>query len=92
MSGNEKAVARPTDYRLTLNYITSDQYHRFIAAQQTAYKDCESGSGPSYYQTKKAQISNRVSRAVVSEALSGQLLLREASYLLGGINPSKIAM
>lgn len=76
---------------LTLNLITQAQYHSFIATQQAIYKDRKSSSGPTYYQTKKAQISNRFSRAVVSEALSGQLLLREASQLLGGIKPSKIA-
>lgn len=75
---------------LTLNFITNAQYHRFIMAQQATYKDRESSSGPTYYQTKKAQLSNRFSRAVVSEALSGQLLLREASQLLDGIKPSKI--
>jgi len=75
----------------TLNLITQDQYHRYIATQQATYKNRESSSGPTYYQTKKAQLSNRFSRAVVSEALSGQLLLREASQLLGGIKPSKIA-
>lgn len=30
------------------------------------------------------------SKAVVTEALSGQLVLREASDLLGGIKPNKI--
>jgi Zn-dependent peptidase ImmA (M78 family) len=76
---------------LTLNFITNEQYHRFIAAQQALHKSRESSSGPSYYRMKKAQISNLFSRAVVSEALSGQLLLREASQLLGGIKPDKIA-
>jgi len=77
---------------LTLSLITQDEYHRYIAARKAAYKDRESSSGgPTYYQTKKAQISNLFSRAVVTEALSGQLLLREASQLLGGIKPGKIA-
>lgn len=77
---------------LTLKLITQDQYSHYIQAQQAAYKNRKSsGGGPSYFQTKKAQISNLFSRAVVSEALSGQLLLREASQLLGDIKPSKIA-
>ena len=46
--------------------------------------------GPTYYQTKKAQISRQFSQAVVGEALSGQLLLRAAGELLGGIKPGKI--
>ncbi|OAI13795.1 MULTISPECIES: helix-turn-helix domain-containing protein [Methylomonas] len=77
---------------LTLNFITPDEYQRYINAQQAAYQDRnDEGGGPGYYRTKKAQISQRFSRAVVSEALSGQLLLREASQLLGGIKPDKIA-
>lgn len=48
------------------------------------------GGGPGYYRTKKAQISQPFSRAVVGQALSGQLLLREASALLDGIKPAKI--
>jgi Zn-dependent peptidase ImmA (M78 family) len=76
---------------LTLNFITQDQYLRYITARQEAYRNKESNGGPTYYQTKKAQISNLFSRAVVNEALNGQLLLREASQLLGGIKPSKIA-
>ncbi|WP_026602720.1 helix-turn-helix domain-containing protein [Methylomonas sp. 11b] len=76
---------------LALNYITQDEYQRYINAQQAAYRDRDDSGGPGYYRTKKAQISQRFSRAVVSEALSGQLLLREASQLLGGIKPDKIA-
>jgi Zn-dependent peptidase ImmA (M78 family) len=76
---------------LTLNLITHDQYRGYIAAQQAAHKDRWTSPGPTYYQTKKAQISNRFSRAVLSQAFSGQLLLREASQLLGGIKPGKIA-
>lgn len=76
---------------LDLNYITQDEYQRYINAQQAAYRDRDDSGGPGYYRTKKAQISQRFSRAVVSEALSGQLLLREASQLLGGIKPDKIA-
>ena len=76
---------------LTLNFITLDEYQRYINAQQAAYRAREASGGPDYYRTKKAQISQRFSRAVVSEALSGQLLLRDASQLLGGIKPDKIA-
>lgn len=75
---------------LTLNFISNDEYGRYIADQRNRYKKREGGSGPTYYQTKKAQISRPFSRAVVGEALSGQLLLREAGELLGGIKPGKI--
>jgi Zn-dependent peptidase ImmA (M78 family) len=74
---------------LTLNFISQEDYVRFIAAKKEAYKKKEEG-GPTYYKLKKAQISQLFSKAVVTEALSGQLLLREASQLLDGIKPSKI--
>ncbi|WP_256361493.1 ImmA/IrrE family metallo-endopeptidase [Methylomonas koyamae] len=76
---------------LTLNFIALGEYQRYINAQQAVYRDREDSGGPGYYRTKKAQISQRFSRAVVSQALCGQLLLREASQLLGGIKPNKIA-
>jgi len=75
---------------LTLDFITLDEYQRYMSNQQAAYQSREDSGSPGYYRTKKAQISQRFSRAVVSEALSGQLLLREASQLLGGIKPDKI--
>lgn len=78
---------------LTLSYISEQQYRQFVAILQKSYKekkDKEPGA-PSFYKTKKAQISGLFSRAVVSEALSGQLLLREASQLLDGIKPAKMA-
>jgi len=75
---------------LTLHFISDDQYGRYIAEQKSLHKQRTGGSGPTYYQTKKAQISRPFSRAVVSEALSGQLLLREAGELLGGMKPGKI--
>jgi len=76
---------------LTLNFITQDEYARFILEQQAAYRKRDDGGGPTYYQTKKAQISQLFSKAVVTQALSGQLLLREASQLLDGIKPAKIS-
>ena len=77
---------------LTLNFITLDEYHGYINNQQSVYRAREeAGSGPGYYRTQKARLSQRFARAVVSEALSGQLLLRDASLLLGGIKPDKIA-
>ena len=75
---------------LTLGFITDEEYRLFISAKVKAHKNKENG-GPSYYAMKKAQISMAFSKAVVTEALSGQLLLREASALLGGIKPNNIA-
>lgn len=77
---------------LTLGLIDRTAHDDYIRSLQTAYaaREKEPG-GPNYYRTKKAQISPSFSRAVVSQALSGQLLLREASDLLDGIKPAKIA-
>lgn len=75
---------------LTLGFISQDEYGRYISEQKSRYEKREGRGGPTYYQTKKAQISRPFSQAVVSEALSGQLLLREAGHLLGGIKPGKI--
>lgn len=75
---------------LTLNFISQAQYARYITEQQAQYKANENSGGPTYYQTKKSQISQLFSKAVVSEALSGQLMLREASALLDGVKPNKM--
>lgn len=75
---------------LTLGFISEGEYSRYIAEQKAAYRRRESSGGPTYYQTKKAQISQQFSQTVVSEALSGQMLLRDAGELLGGMQPSKI--
>lgn len=69
---------------LSLNYISGANYSAFIAEQKSAYDNRDSGDGgPSYYVTKKAQISQHFSKAVVSQALNGNLMLREAGLLLG---------
>jgi len=76
---------------LTCGYITQHEYVQFITDEKKAYKNREaSGNGPSYYKTKKAQISQRFAQAVVSQALNGQMMLREAAQLLG-MKPANIA-
>ena len=76
----------------TLGYISQDEYIEYVQKLRREYKERpKKGSGPDYYKVKNSQISHLFSRAVVSEALSGQLLLRDASHLLGGIKPGKIA-
>lgn len=75
---------------LTLNFISQQEYGRYIFEQKMRYEQRKGSGGPTYYQTKKAQICRQFSQAVVGEALSGQLLLREAGELLGGIKPGKI--
>ncbi len=46
-------------------------------------------SGPNFHRTKNSQISKPFSRAVLSQAFNGQILLRVAGQLLG-INPAKL--
>ncbi len=76
---------------LTLGFILYEDYAHYIALLKAAWQEREKrGKGPTYYKTKKAQISQPFSRAVVEQALSGQLLLREASVLLDNIKPAKI--
>ena len=76
---------------LTCNYISEREYISFISDEKEAHKNRESSrSGPSYYQTKKAQISQSFSKAVVGQALSGHMLLRDAAQLLV-MKPSKIS-
>ncbi len=75
---------------LTLGLISQGEYGAFIKAQIDAFKQREaSGSGPGYFKTKKAQISQLFSKAVVSEALNGKLLLRDAGWMLG-MKPASI--
>lgn len=75
---------------LTFNLIDQNQYTQYIHAEKQAYKNQKDTSGgPSYYRTKKSQISQIFAKAVVSQALNGQVMLREASSLLG-VKPNNI--
>lgn len=75
---------------LTLGSISKDEYGAFIAklSQETKGRD---SSGPNFYRVKASQISKSFAKAVLSEALTGRLLLREASDLLGGVKPSGLS-
>jgi Zn-dependent peptidase ImmA (M78 family)/transcriptional regulator with XRE-family HTH domain len=75
---------------LTLNYISGDDYHKFIASLKKAYDERDrTGGGPTYYVTIKSQTSDRFARALLSETLSGNVMLRDAGSLLG-VKPDKI--
>lgn len=77
---------------LTLQLISQSDYADFIYQQKKIYELREKKDTPiSYFRTRNAQISPSFSRAVVSEALSGQLLLRDAGDLLDGMKPAGIA-
>ncbi len=71
-----------------LNVITKEMYNQFYEEAITKFKNTKSGGG-SYYSTVKAKNGALLSNAVVTEALSGRLLLRDAGRLLN-IQPSKI--
>lgn len=75
----------------TLDKITLQQYRLYVAEMLERHRQRESsGGGPTYYRARHSQISDRFSRAVVSEALSGRLLLRDAGHLLG-MKPNNIS-
>jgi len=75
----------------SLGKITSQQYLQYINDMKEEFRNRErSSGGPNYYLVQKGQISERFSRALVSETLSGRVLLREAAQLLG-MKPNNIA-
>lgn len=75
---------------LTFQFIDRENYSKFIRNEREAYKNRERGSGgPSYYTTKKSQISRNFSAAVVAEATTGRIMLKEAASLLS-MNPSNV--
>lgn len=69
-------------------FISREEYGQFYVAELNAYQ-AQKSSGGSFYRTTDSKNSKRFSRAVLSEALSGRLLLREAGKLLG-IQPAKV--
>lgn len=71
-----------------LGFISKDAYNDFYVAELNAYRNQKS-SGGSFYRTAEGKNSKRFSRAVLSEALSGRLLLREAGKLLG-VQPARV--
>lgn len=74
---------------LTLNFISQEQYVQFTEKLKRLYKERESSGSPSFYKTKRSQISEQFSRALIAEALSGRVLLRDASALLG-MKPNQV--
>jgi Zn-dependent peptidase ImmA (M78 family) len=76
---------------LTLGFISGDQYRAYIARQKALWdaREKKGDNGPSFHKTKNAQISKPFSRAVLSQAFNGHILLREAGQLLG-VNPAKL--
>lgn len=74
---------------LTFGFVTQEQYHTFTAYLRRQYEEREVNGQPSYYKTKRSQISEQFSRALIAEALSGRVLLRDAGDLLG-VKPNQV--
>lgn len=73
---------------LDLALIDRSTYADFYRAELDAFRSAGGGGG-SFYRTAGAKNSARFARAVIAEAFSGRLLLRDAGRLLG-VQPSKI--
>lgn len=73
---------------LDMGLIDHATYSTFYRAELDAFRAKEGGGG-SFYRNAGAKNSARFARAVIAEAFSGRLLLRDAGKLLG-VQPSKI--
>lgn len=72
-----------------LGFISSNEYGRYYISELNDHRnERKSGSGD-FYRTAGSKNSKRFSRAVLSETLSGRLLLRDAGKLLG-VQPAKL--
>lgn len=71
-----------------LGLVDQATYNDHYLAVLAAFRNQENGGG-NFYRTAGAKNSTRFAQAVVTEALSGRLLLREAGRLLG-VQPNKI--
>jgi Zn-dependent peptidase ImmA (M78 family)/DNA-binding XRE family transcriptional regulator len=71
-----------------LGLVDHQTYSEHYLATLASFRNQEGGGG-NFYRTAGAKNSLRFAQAVISEALSGRLLLREAGRLLG-VQPSKI--
>jgi len=74
----------------SLGKITLTQYRQYTAQLIEEYRGQDKPTGGNYYVTKNSQISRPFSEAMLSEALSGKVLLREAGQLLDMSPPSII--
>lgn len=71
-----------------LNLVTYDAYQDYYRALMRQFNEAEGGSG-NFYATAKNKNSARFSKALLDEALSGRVLLRDAGKLLG-VSPDKL--
>lgn len=73
---------------LDMGFVDRATYSDFYLAELAAFRNAEGGGG-NFYRNAGAKNSARFAKAVIAEAFSGRLLLREAGRLLG-VQPSKI--
>lgn len=73
---------------LDMGLVDQATYSSFYRAELDAFRAMEGGGG-SFYRNAATKNSARFAKAVVAEAFSGRLLLRDAGKLLG-VQPSKI--
>ncbi|NWA81636.1 ImmA/IrrE family metallo-endopeptidase [Pseudomonas sp. D2002] len=75
---------------LTLGFISQADYSNFIGSKIAAHKARNKDGAPPYSRLQTGRISKTLAKAVASEALSGRMLFRDASRLMG-IKPHKIS-
>ncbi|SDO14818.1 Zn-dependent peptidase ImmA, M78 family [Pseudomonas arsenicoxydans] len=73
---------------LDLGYISQGHYSDYYRMILKIFQDEKGGAGD-YYRNANAKNSPRLSKAVLTEAISGRMLLREAGNLLG-VQPAKL--
>lgn len=73
---------------LDLGLINRDTYNHFYLAELERFRQAESQGG-SYYRNAGSKNSTRFAKAVIAEAFSGRLMLRDAGKLLG-VQPANL--
>ncbi|WAT06473.1 XRE family transcriptional regulator [Rouxiella badensis] len=73
---------------LDLGFIEKDEYNEYYQTLMAEFHD-KSGGGGNFYAMTTNKNSARFSKAVLNEALSGRVLLRDAGKLLG-VAPAKL--
>ena len=75
---------------LDLSLVNHAAYWQHYQAELAAFRG-KPGGGGNFYRTASVKNSKRFTRAVLAEALSGRLLLRDAGRLLG-VQPGKLRL
>lgn len=75
---------------LDLGLVDHTTYWQHYQAELAAFRD-KPGGGGNFYRNAGVKNSKRFARAVLAEALSGRLLLRDAGRLLG-VQPGKLRL